>query len=252
MANSRNLVTGSAGYIGKHLLQLTPGVRTCDLKDGQDFVDIKGEEFDTVIHLAAHASVTQSLKDPDACLDNNAFKLIPFLRNNKIGKLIFASTGGAIYGNRHFAMETDASWEGCISPYGQSKYLAEKIIQDTHPNYTILRFGNVYGGWDADRLEAACHRHFMVDNPIVVYGGDQIRDFVHVSVIRRALITAACSNITGTFNIGSGKETKVMDLAKEFSLSRDVPIVCEPSRPGEIDYISLDIWKARHCGLILT
>ncbi len=245
-------MTGSAGYIGAHLLQIAPKVRTCDLKDGQDFVDIKGDEFDIVIHLAAHASVTQSLKDPDECLDNNAFKLIPFLRNNKIGKFVFASTGGAIYGNRHFAMETDASWEGCISPYGQSKYLAERIIQEIHPNYTILRFGNVYGGWDADRLEAACHRHFMVDNPIVVYGGDQIRDFVHVDVICRALITAARSSIAGVFNIGSGKETKVMDLAKEFSLRRDVPIVCEPARPGEIDCISLDIRKARQRGLILT
>ena len=176
-------ITGASGYIGSHLIpallkriKSNEGFMQCDLVDGQDFVKLRGAKFDTVIHLAAHSSVTQSLRDPDECLDNNAFKLIPFLMNNKIGKLVFTSTGGAIYGNTHFAKEEEASWNGCISPYGQSKYLAEQIIRRLHPNHTILRLGNVYGGDDSNRLELAAHARFKKDDPIIVYGGEQTRE----------------------------------------------------------------------------
>lgn len=245
------LITGSSGYIGSHLIVLLGDtVATCDLKDGQDFCQLKGYSFDKVIHLAAHASVTQSLREPEECLNNNAFKLIPFLINNKIERLVFASTGGAIYGNKHYAKEEEANWAGCISPYGQSKYLAEQIIRRLQPNHAILRFGNVYGGDDSNRLEAAAHRHFRADSPIVIYGGSQTRDFVHVDVICRALITAAFSEVVGTFNIGSGVETKVSTVAEQYSAERNVPIIHEPVREGEIDYISLDITKAQKAGLL--
>jgi UDP-glucose 4-epimerase len=245
------LVTGSSGYIGSHLVALLDSrVVKCDLKEGQDFSRLRGHSFGAVIHLAAHASVTQSLKEPEECLNNNAFKLIPFLINNEVGKLVFASTGGAIYGNRHLAKEEEASWNGCISPYGQSKYLAEQIIRRLHPNHAILRFGNVYGGNDADRLEAAAHSHFKTDDPIVIYGGDQTRDFVLVDVICRALIRAALGSAVGTFNIGSGVETRVGDVAKEYSVKRKVPIVYRSARAGEIDHVSLDITKAKQSGLL--
>ena len=243
------LLTGHKGYIGSHLMQ-DIDAEGCDIKDGHDFGDIRGHEYDAVIHLAALASVTASMKDPDGCLDNNAFKLIPFLRENKIGKLVFASTGGAIYGNRHYAKEEEASWDGCISPYGQSKYLAEKIIRPLCPNHAILRFGNVYGGNDRDRQEAAAHAHFREDDPIVVYGGTQTRDFVHVSIICRALIKAATSDIIGTFNLGSGVETSVATIAEEFSLKRNVPIRYAQARVGEIDFVSLNITRAREAGLV--
>jgi UDP-glucose 4-epimerase len=243
------LITGDKGYIGSHLVQLMSG-ESCDMKDGQDFGNIRGRMFDTVIHLAAHASVTQSLEDPDECLDNNAFKLIPFLTCNRIGRLVFSSTGGAIYGNRHFAKEEEASWNGCVSPYGQSKYLAEQIIRRLHPNHVILRFGNVFGGNDRDRKEAAAHAHFRMDNPIVVYGGTQTRDFVHIDVICKALIKATVLDMAGTFNIGSGVETSVASIAEEFSATRNVPIVYEPARLGEIENVSLDITRARDAGLV--
>jgi len=248
------LLTGDAGYIGSHLtpllLERESIFRNADIARGDDFGDIRGESFDVVIHLAAHSSVTKSLANPDECLDNNAFKLIPFLRNNDIGKLVFTSTGGAIYGEKHFAKEEDASWSGCISPYGQSKYLAEQIIRRLHPNHTILRLGNVYGGDDEGRLELAAHARFRKDNPIVVYGGEQTRDFIHVDVVCEAILAAVYSDVVGTFNIGSGFETRVTDLAETEGRVRCVPVRYAKARPGEIVNVSLDITKAQKAGLL--
>ena len=250
-------ITGASGYIGQHLIKYllqraTPDLAfmQCDIKDGQDFSVLKGAKFQTIVHLAAHSSVTQSLKDPDECLTNNAFKLIPFLMDNQIGKFVFTSTGGAMYGNRRFAREEDANWNGCISPYGQSKYLAEKIIRHLHPNHTILRLGNVYGGDDSNRLELAAHARFKKDDPIVVYGGNQIRDFVHVDTVCEAIYRSIHSNVTGTFNIGSGKETLVREVAEKISLVRGVPISYKPARAGEITEISLNVEAGKRAGLL--
>ena len=250
-------ITGVSGYIGQHLVKYlldrqTPELQfmQCDIKNGQDFSLISGAKFGTVVHLAAHSSVTQSLLNPDECLDNNALKLIPFLKNNSIGKFIFTSTGGAIYGNRLDAQENDASWNGCISPYGQSKYLAEEIIRRLHNNYTILRLGNVYGGNDSDRLELAMHARFKKDNPIVVYGGNQIRDFVHVDTVCEAIFRAIHQDIRGTYNIGSGEGTRIMDIAVTIANERGVLMKHEPERTGEITHVSLNVTKARKEGLL--
>ena len=247
------LVTGDKGYVGSHLirhLSAWKGMLTfCDLKEGEDFLHLERNTWDIVIHLAAHASVTQSLLDPDECFENNAFKLISFLNNNTIGKLIFTSTGGAIYGDKLNAKEEDATWAGCISPYGQSKYLAEKIIRRMHPNHCILRLGNVWGGQDSNRLELAMHAHFKKDDPIVVYGGTQIRDFVHVETVCKAIMNAIELDVTGTFNIGGGQR-RIDDIAREYAVGRNVAIEYRPARPGEIDQVSLDITKAQKAGLL--
>jgi UDP-glucose 4-epimerase len=245
----RVLVTGHLGYIGSHLTPWLDGAEGCDLKTGHDFADLHGT-YDVVIHLAAVASVMQSLRDPEACLDNNVFKLILFLRNNHIKRLVFASTAGAIYGNKHFAAEEDASWEGCISPYGQSKYLAEAVVRRLHPNAVLLRFGNVFGGNDNERSESLAHRHFRTDNPIVVYGGTQIRDFVHINTVVKAILRAMELDVCGAFNIASGAETRIIDVARKYADERNVPLVLAPARMGEINCISLDCTLAEHAGLL--
>jgi UDP-glucose 4-epimerase len=244
------LVTGHKGYIGTHLFPMIDGAIGCDLKDGNDFADIHGEEFDIVIHLAAVASVMQSMRDPEECLNNNVFKLMPFLRNNHIGRFIFASTGGALYGNKHHAKEQDACWKGCISPYGQSKYLAECVIQALHSNAIMLRLGNVVGGNDGSRTDFLAHHHFRTDIPIVVYGGSQIRDFVSIDMVCEAFLRVVKSNLTGAFNIASGVETRVADVATQHAKERSIPLVYAPARIGEIDCISLDCTKAQKAGLL--
>jgi UDP-glucose 4-epimerase len=244
------LVTGSAGYIGSHFLShFDVSLHTCDLLTGADFGEIEGQEFGTVIHLAAHASVTESLLRPDECLDNNAFKLIPFLTRNKIRRFVFASTGGALYGEKEKAKEEEANWDGCISPYGQSKYIAEQIIRRLQPNHVILRLGNVYGGNDIGRRELAACAHFRLDDPIVVYGTGQTRDFIHIDAVCSAIMKAAYGDMVGTFNIGSGFTTDVHDWALRFSYDRNVPVAYAPARAGEVVHTSLDITKAQKAGL---
>lgn len=243
------LITGHRGYIGSHLFPLLDAAG-CDLQDGRDFSDIRGQQFDVVIHLAAIASVMQSIHFPEKCFETNVSKLAAFIQNNRINKLVFASTGGALYGNKHRAREEDASWKGCISPYGQSKYLAEQVIQQMHSNYAILRLANVMGGDDMHRSDALAHRHFREDNPIVVYGGSQIRDFVPIDNVCQAIVRAANSAITGIFNIGSDTETRVSDVAEKFSKERNVPLLYESSRVGEVEIISLDSTQAKKVGLL--
>jgi len=85
----------------------------------------------------------------------------------------------------------------------------------------------------------------------MVYDGTQIRDFVHVDVICKALIDAACRpEIVGTFNLANGEPVRIDDIAGLFSKIRNVPIVYEPRRNGEAMFVVLDIAKAREAGLL--
>ena len=250
----RMIVTGHKGYIGTHLLSMLDkqvDLTTIDLQDGSDFADVSLQRFDVAVHLAAWASIIKSLNDPDGCLDNNAFKIIPFLIKNRIGKLIFMSTGGAIYGERKVpAREEEATWAGCVSPYAQSKYIAEQLIRRLQPNHVILRLGNVFGGNDDVRTEPSALTCFRNDDPIVVYGGKQTRDFVHVDVVCNAVIRAASSDVRGTFNIGTGAAQLIGDVAEAYGKKRGVHVIYKPMRSGEINDVALDVTKARAAGLL--
>jgi len=246
------LVTGSHGYIGTHLrrhMEPLP-VATCDLKEGQDYRQLTGGRYSVVIHLAAFVSVIESFEKAPEYYRNNAVGVQDFLTNNEIGKLVFVSTGGAMYGNKHLAREEDAAYRHCLSPYARSKFLAEAIIRNDKTPHVILRLANVFGGDDLVRGEAAVHAHFANDNPIVLYGGRQTRDFIQVSEVCHVIWKAAFSDIIGTYNIGSGIETQIGDLATDFSTRRNVPLVVKEARSGEVDYISLDCSKARNAGLL--
>lgn len=240
------LVTGHCGYIGSHFFE--PWMEGCDLKFGQDFAGIKGKSYDVVVHLAASVSVTESFNKAEEYFRNNCFKLLAFLNNNTVWKMVFASTGGAMYGDKIGAKEDDAYWGNCKSPYAQSKYLAEEVILTLCRDYVILRLGNVFGGDQSIRGEANVHAHFAQDDPIVVYGGEQTRDFVHVESVVKALRHALNSNALGTFNIGSGLETSISKLAQYYSHNRQVQIEYRPPRHGEVNRISLDCSAALKAG----
>ena len=252
------LITGSAGYIGTRLTTLVcdafPDVRvtTCDVKYGySDYADLQHNDFDIVFHLGAISTIMDSFARADEMMATNALNLIPFFQNNKVGKFIFSSTG-AIYGNMtHPMKEDEAKWMDCISPYAQTKYVAEGIIRRMCLNHVIARFGNVYGGDYGPREEWLAPTHFMKDDPIVVYGGSQIRDFVHVDVVCNALIKAALRpDVIGTFNIADGIGTPLVQVAELYSQRRKVPIVYKEHRQGDAVYVVLDVTKARDFYLI--
>jgi UDP-glucose 4-epimerase len=225
-------------------------VFTCDKKKGQDYSCLAGNFYDIVFHLGAISTIMDSFDRADEMMTTNALNLIPFFKNNTVGKFIFSSTG-AIYGNMtHPMREDEAKWMDCISPYAQTKYVAEGIIRNMCPNHVITRFGNVFGGDYGPREEWLAPTHFMIDDPIVVYGGKQIRDFVHVDIVCKALIEAARHDVTGTFNIANGVGVPLIEVAELFSKIRKVPIIFKDHRQGDAVYVVLDVTKARESGLI--
>lgn len=250
------LVTGYRGYIGSHLCGLLEHNRVSfegvDLKEcngRRDYCCLNGRDFDVVIHLAASVSVMESFDKPVDYFWNNALGLAPFLNHNKVKRFILVSTGGAMYGNARLAKEEDAAPEHCLSPYAQSKFLAERLVHHMCPDHVILRLGNVYGGNLSIRGEANVHAHFEQDDPIVLYGGSQTRDLIHVNDVCQAIMKAITVG-HGTYNIGSGQETAISDIAEFYAHQRGVDIERRPARGGEVEYISLDITKAKRDGLL--
>lgn len=247
----RILITGSSGYVGSHLLSRVanyyPNVEicVCDTKQGQSYEYLEDHNFDFVFHLGAMSIIGGSAGLADKMMDANALDLIDFFQNNRVGKFIFSSTG-ALYGERNTpATEDDAHWSCCLNPYSQSKYIAEGIIRRMCPNHIIARFGNVFGGVIPKRDEILALTHFKNDNPIVVFGGDQTRDFVHVDTICEALIQAAQSSLTGTFNLANGVSVRLGDIAEEFGQKRGVPVIYKPARQEDVMHTVLDSTKAR-------
>lgn len=248
------LVTGTDGYIGSHLYRAvrkrwpSANIFACDPKSGIDYKNLGGYSFDYVFHLGAISTIINSFEIADKMMEINALNLIPFLRNNKVGKIIFSSTG-AIYGETtHPVKEEEAKWTKCISPYSQSKYIAEGIIRRMAGRHIIARFGNVYGG-DYGNVMLSIP-HFRKDNPIVLYGGQQIRDFVHVNTVCEALIRGAESRLSDTFNIANGVPARIDAIAKMYAEERGVPLVYKPIRPGDVTCSVLNVDKARAAGLL--
>lgn len=237
------LITGSSGFLGSKIRQMFPDAALCDRPE--DFCDLRGVTG-TVIHLAGWSNVAESVREPVKYILNNALNLAPFFANNDISRFIFPSTGGSIYGTRHLAQEADAAWERVPHPYAQSKWLAEQLIKAMVPSYCILRLSNVY-----QPGTSIVHKHFETDNPIVVYGDDVARDFVHIDVVAEAFKRAVINKVEGIYNIGSGVETNLLSLGNEYAAKRGVPVRLEPRRPGDtIDYLSLDCTAARNAGLM--
>lgn len=250
------LLTGSSGYIGTHLKPVLVAaghqIECCDLKQGQDYRDILGRQFDCVIHLAAFVSVTESMQNPQSYMENNALGVAQFLRENEVKRFILISTGGAMYGDKLLAKEEDVVGLTDLSPYAQSKLMAERftqVYQSKQQSWVVLRLANVFGGDYSIRGEAAVHAHFSHDNPITVYGGNQTRDFIHIEGVCQA-IKRAITLGHGIYNIGSGVETHIGDLAKFYSSTRGVPVETRPKRDGEVQHISLDCSRARQDGLL--
>jgi UDP-glucose 4-epimerase len=250
------LVTGSTGYVGSHLFSELKnrypkaGLMGCDPKDGVDYAELRAYHFDWVFHLGAISVLGGSFELGDKMMEVNALNLIPFFQNNKIGKFIFSSSG-AVYGERETpAKEEDAHWGACLNPYSQSKYVAEGIIRRMHSNHFIARFGNVFGGHVPPRAEMLSLTHFKNDNPITVFGGDQVRDFIHVDLICDALILAADSHLTGVYNLAHGQSTRLGDLAEQFGKQRDVQVIYKSARVEDVKNTVLNVDKGKAVGLI--
>ena len=275
------LVTGGAGFIGSHIVKAyidaghsvtiiddlsTGEMKLVNSKATFYKLDIHSPEVKNVLekekisvinHHAAQISVSESVSDPLFDANSNIIGTLQLLQNAvslKIDKFVFASTGGAMYGDQTIFPASEEHPCHPLSPYGISKLCAENYInyfRTQHGlNTTVLRYSNVYGPHQNPHGEAGvvaifCQR-IMEDLPPVICGdGEQTRDFISVRDVAQANIIALDSKCEGTFNVGTGKETSVNFLTKELLKVSGVTKSSKhsPPRKGEQRRSSIDSKK---------
>jgi len=289
-ADKRALVTGGAGFIGSHVaeLYLAEGYavtiadnlssgRRANIPTGATFVEIdvtspdvarlvRDGQFNVVSHLAAQIDVRKSVADPAADAAINILGTLTVAEACRTAatrpRIIFSSTGGALYGDFVTPPNDETMPKDPESPYGIAKLSCEFYLAyyaRVHGLETVaLRYANVYGPRQDPHGEAGvvaifCNR-ILEGRPLTVFGdGRQTRDYVFVRDVARANLAAATRPLPPAgrldargFNIGTGVETSVVDLANTLARVANAPVAIEhaPARPGEQQRSSVVVDKA--------
>lgn len=242
------LVTGGAGFIASHIVDafLEQGhsvVIIDDLSSGfekninpnakfirmnicdKDLTKLfEAEKFDVVNHHAAQMDVRKSVADPAFDANTNIIGTINLLQNAlKFGvkKFMFASTGGAVYGEQDYFPADEKHSTQPKSPYGISKLAVEKYLyfynSEYGLNYTILRYANIYGPRQNPFGEAGVVAIFSTkflkgEQPVINGHGKQTRDYVFVSDVVNANLLTLTDEVSDIYNVGTGIETNVNEL----------------------------------------
>ena len=278
------LITGGAGFIASHVADayLAEGYEVAVLDNlstgfekniplGAVFykLDIRDrdglEQFildfepDVISHHAAQMDVRVSTKEPAVDADINIIGTINLLEaavKANVKKIIYASTGGAVYGEPNQLPVREYHPINPLSQYGISKHTVEHYLylyqQNFHLDYTILRYPNVYGPRQNPHGEAGVISIFINkiiegDTPVIFGDGTQERDYVYISDVVQANLQALSMGNGMILNIGSGLGTSVLEIVhtiQAVTKSNDIPIHA-PERIGEIKKISLDGTLAR-------
>ena len=278
------LVTGGAGFIGsnivdaliekKHAVVIVDNLATGNIKninkkakfykvsvcDKKKIDEIfKKEKIDIVIHHAAQLDVRKSVADPCFDADVNikgALNILEACKNTKVKKIIFASSGGTIYGECGTKAPDEKSFANPLSPYGVAKLSVEHYIKAYSAlyglKYTVLRYANVYGPRQDVNGEAGVVAIFIgkmtANKEVFIFGnGKQLRDYVYVKDVVSANIKALTKGNNEIINIGTQKTFSVNQLVKELSAIthyKNKPIF-KPKRNGELFKSFLNISKAK-------
>jgi UDP-glucose 4-epimerase len=202
---------------------------------------------EVVIHHAAQISVRDSVKDPLRDMEINikgSLMLLEHCKDYQVKKIIFSSTGGALYGEQDYFPADENHPTRPLSPYAIAKLSVEKYLFfyfSTHRlPYTVLRYANVYGPrqdpfGEAGVVAIFCQRMLKGDQPVINGDGNQTRDFVYVGDVARANLLALNHRVTGEINIGTGIETSINTIFHEIRslLAPGTPEVHGPAMPGE-------------------
>ena len=265
------LVTGGAGFIGSHttdalvaaghsvavLDNLSAGKREqvnqaarfyqIDLREAEQVKEVVAKEKpEAIFHLAAQMDVRRSVADPVYDAQVNLVGMLNLMeagRVNGLRRVVFSSTGGAIYGTQEAYPCDEDNPTRPISPYGVAKLATERYLffykVEYGIDYLAVRYANVYGPRQDPHGEAGvvaifCGR-MLEGKPVTIFGaGEQTRDYVFVADVVQANVAALDSAVTGAVNIGTGVETSVNRLFKELAgSSYELKPVYAPSRPGE-------------------
>lgn len=276
----RYLVTGGAGFIGSHIVELLlkqPDAEVIvfdnlfvgsrqNLFYGAAFLqnDIRDRSavhqamrgIDVVLHNAAFVSIRGSFSRLESDLSTNCVGTMTVLEEAGragVSKVIFASSM-AVYGEPVTTSVAEQSCTTPISPYGLSKLRGEmylRMLAEQHGiEHVVLRYFNTYGTRqtpsDYVGVMTTFIRNALMGEPLVVHGdGNQTRDFVYVGDVARANLLALKPGLSGTFNIGSGIELSINELADMILEVIPGRKVHEGAPPGEITRIRADITRAR-------
>lgn len=265
------LVTGGAGFIGSHVCDefvraghevialdnlssgkkenLDPKVRLAvlDIRSAEAAELIKREKPQVLCHLAAQMDVRRSVEDPRFDAEANILGFINLLeaaRQSEVKKVIFSSTGGAIYGEQDVFPAPESHPTRPVSPYGVSKasgelYLGYYRAQYGLP-YVALRYANVYGPRQNPHGEAGVvaifSQRLVTGQPCTIFGpGTQTRDFVFGPDVARANYLAFEKDYVGAVNIGTGIETNINELYQLLAeaAGSGAKATHAPGKPGE-------------------
>ena len=244
------LVTGGAGFIGSQIVDAYINknhhvVIVDNLSKGQKkFINpkatfhklsicspsitqiIKTNNIEIINHHAAQISVTDSVKDPVKDAESNIIGTLQLLQSAvKLGvkKFIFASTGGAIYGEQDYFPAKEDHPQKPTSPYGISKLSIEGYLRFYQEQYgiksIIFRYGNVFGPRQNPNGEAGvvaifCNRLLKDQAPIINGDGEQTRDYIFIKDVVQANLLALNTEITNIYNVGTSKETSVNEITR--------------------------------------
>lgn len=276
------LVTGGAGFIGSHVTDvfldaghevwalddlssgrrenLRPEVRlvVADIRSPEAARLVESERFEVMCHLAAQMDVRRSVSDPRFDADVNVagfLNLLEASRKSGLRKVVFSSTGGAIYGDQDVYPAPETHPTRPVSPYGVSKASGELYLGYYRAQYGLksvaLRYANVYGPRQNPHGEAGVVAIFserlLRGETCVVNGtGEQTRDFVYGPDVARANLLAATRDVEGPINVGTGIETDVNRLYALLASAAgtDRPAKHAPAKPGEQMRSSVDPTRA--------
>lgn len=280
---ARTLITGGCGFVGSNLVRAMVARNRHDqlavldnetMGSPRDLPDValdyhKGDicdpaavaravaGCDTVIHLAANTRVIESIEDPTLNFEVNVrgtFNILMAARDAGVKRVVMASTGGAILGDVEPPVH-----EGMVpqpaAPYGASKLAAEGYGYAFAGSYgmqvTALRFSNVYGPRSYRKGSAVAHffKQILDGQPITVYGdGGQVRDFVFVADLCQGIMQAIDAEVSGVFQLGSGKPTTINELLgamkQVVGADRWPEVKYADWRAGEVRKTYCDISKA--------
>jgi UDP-glucose 4-epimerase len=270
----RAVVTGGAGFVGSHVVDalvfrgdevfvvdnLATGKREnlneraqLHLHDIREPLDVLFEELrpEAVFHLAAQADLRVAVERPHEDADVNVMGTIRVLEAARRhgAQIVFSSTGGAIYGECDGPAQESAPLRP-VSPYGVSKLAGEEYLRAYNrlhgTIHVVLRIGNVYGPRQDPHGEAGVVAIFFgrlaAGEPPRIFGdGRQTRDYVYVGDVVAATL-AGYGHGGGVFNVGTGRETSVVELAEACASVSGVELepVFAPPRLGELQRSVLD------------